>query len=54
MSNYRSISLLPYFSKIFEKVIFNKIQYHIDANNTLAQKQYGFGTKSSTEVATYN
>jgi hypothetical protein len=45
---------LTFFSKIFEKVIFNRIQYHIDANNILAQEQYGFRNKSSTEVATYN
>jgi hypothetical protein len=54
MSNYRPISLLTSFLKISEKVIFNKIKYHIDANNILAQEQYGFRTKSSTEVATYN
>jgi hypothetical protein len=40
---------------MYEKVIFNRIQYHIvDANNILAQEQHGFRTKSSTEVATYN
>jgi hypothetical protein len=46
--------LLTSFSKKFEKVIFNRIQYHIDANNIFAQEQYGFKTKSSTEVATCN
>jgi hypothetical protein len=54
MSNYRPISLLTSFSIIFEKVMFNRIKHHIDANNILAQEQYGFRTKSSTEVATYN
>jgi hypothetical protein len=54
MSNYRPISLLTSFSKIFEKVIFNRIKHHICANNILAQEQYGFRTKSSTEVATCN
>jgi hypothetical protein len=54
MTTYRPISLLTSFPKIFEKVIFNRIQYHIDANNILAQEQYGFRTKSSTEVAKYN
>jgi hypothetical protein len=54
MSNYRPISLLTSFSKVFEKVIFNTIKHHIDTNNILAQEQYGFRTKSSTEVATYN
>jgi hypothetical protein len=54
MSNYRQISLLTSFSKIFEKVIFNRIKHHIDAKNIFAQEQYGFRTKSSTEVDTYN
>jgi hypothetical protein len=54
MLNYRPISLLTSFPKIFEKVIFNRIKHHIDANNIFAQEQYGFRTKSSTEVATHN
>jgi hypothetical protein len=41
MGNYRPISLLTSFSKIFEKVIFNRLQYNM-ANNILAQEQYGF------------
>jgi hypothetical protein len=54
MFNYRPISLLTSFSKIFEKVIYSRIKHHIDANNILAQEQYGFRTKSSTDVATDN
>jgi hypothetical protein len=54
MSNYRPISLLTTFSKIFEIVVFNRIKHHIDANNVFAQEQYGFRTKSSSEIATYN
>jgi hypothetical protein len=42
MVNYRHISLLTSFSKIFEKVIFSRLQHHIDINNILAQEQYGF------------
>jgi hypothetical protein len=53
MSNYRPISLLTSFSKIFQKVIFNRL-HHIDINNILLQEQYGFRTKSSTELSTYN
>jgi Notch-like protein len=37
MANYRPISLLTSFSKIFEKVIFNRLQHNI-----LAQEQYDF------------
>jgi hypothetical protein len=53
MANCRPISLLTSFSKIFEKVIYSRV-HHIDVNNILAQEQYGFRTKSSTELATYN
>jgi hypothetical protein len=42
MANYRPISLLTFFSKIFEKVIFNKLKHHININNILVQEQYGF------------
>ena len=30
------------------------MQFHIHSNNSLAQKQYGFRTNSSTELAAYN
>jgi sarcosine oxidase/L-pipecolate oxidase len=45
MTNYRPISLLTSFSNIFEKVIYNRVQYHIDTNNILAQEQYGVGCR---------
>jgi hypothetical protein len=54
MANHRPISLLTSFSKIVEKVIFNRVQHNIDVNNILAHEQYGFRTKSSTELASYN
>jgi hypothetical protein len=54
MSNYRSISLLTSFSKVFEKVIYKRLHYHIKSNNTLAKEQYGFRNNSSTEIASYN
>ena len=54
MSNYRPISLLTSFSKIFEKVIYNRIQKHITVNNILADEQYGFRNNSSTESASFN
>ena len=38
-SNYRPISLLTSFSKIFEKVIYNIIFYHINHNHILANEQ---------------
>jgi hypothetical protein len=51
MSNYRPISLLTSFSKVFEKVIHNRVNNHIKANNILAKEQYGFRNNSSTEIA---
>jgi hypothetical protein len=36
MSNYRLISLLTLFSKIFEKVIYKRLHQHITSNNILA------------------
>jgi len=54
ISNYRPISLLTYFSKIFEKVIFNRLHNNVNKNNILAHEQYGFRNNSSTEAASYN
>jgi hypothetical protein len=54
MSNYRPISLLTSFTKVFEKVIYNRVHNHIKVNNILAKEQYGFRNNSSTEIASYN
>jgi hypothetical protein len=53
ISNYRPISLLTSFSKIFEKVIFNRLHNHVNDTNILAQEQFGFRNNSSTETASY-
>jgi hypothetical protein len=53
-TDYRPISMLTFFSKIFEKVIYNRVKYHIDVNNILAQEQFAFRAKSSTDTATNN
>jgi hypothetical protein len=54
ISNYRPISLFTSFSKVFEKVIYKRLNYHIKGNNILAKEQYGFRNNSSTEIASYN
>jgi hypothetical protein len=54
IANYRPISLLTSFSKIFERVIHNRFQQHLDINNILAHEQHGFQTNLSTESATYD
>jgi hypothetical protein len=52
MSNYRPISLLTSFSKIFEKVMYEKLYQHLIDNNILVNEQFGFRTYSSTDKAT--
>jgi len=41
-SNYRPISLLPAFSKIFEKVIYKRLFDHLNKNAILNEHQFGF------------
>ena len=53
VSNFRPISLLPSFSKIFEKVIYKRIMAHLTTNNILSNCQFGFRKNSSTINATY-
>ena len=50
-SNYRPISLLPSFSKIFEYVIFKQLYSYMDDNRLFSLEQYGFRTGHSTELA---
>ena len=46
--NYRPISLLPIISKIFESVIKSVIVNHLESQNLLSDKQYGFRSSRST------
>ena len=51
MSNYRPISLLPTFSKIFEKLMKIKITSFLDRNSFFSENQFGFRSGKSTEDA---
>jgi len=51
ITNYRPISLLPVFSKIFEKILYKRLYYHLNLNNILVKEQFGFRCNSSTEAA---
>ena len=50
-SNYRPISLLPNFSKILEKLMFNRVVDFLDKYKVLYEQQYGFRKNYSTEYA---
>ena len=47
VNNYRPISLLPIFGKIFEKIIFNKIYNFLLEGNLLNPNQSGFRSSDS-------
>ena len=51
ISNYRPISILPVFSKLFEKVVYKRLINYLDSNNILFNKQYGFRKNHSTLLA---
>jgi hypothetical protein len=53
ISNYRPISLLPVFSKIFEKIVYKRLYYHLTLNNILVKEQFGFRCDTSTKIAIY-
>jgi hypothetical protein len=53
VANYRPISLLTAFSKVFEKIIYDRLIQHIETNNILTDEQFGFRTSSSTDKAFY-
>jgi len=52
-SNYRPISLLTSFSKIIEKLMFNRLVSHLDKNKVFAKEQFGFRSQFSTDQAAY-
>ena len=49
--NYRPISTLPVFSKIFEKILYKRIYSFLVAKNILYEKQFGFRKDHSTSHA---
>ena len=51
LHNYRPIALLPIMSKIFERVINNRITDILDKRDYIDINQYGFRKKHSTEDA---
>ena len=50
-SNYRPISLLSIFNRIFEKMMYSRLKSYLERYNILDNSQYGFREKRSTEHA---
>ena len=50
-SNYRPISLLPQFNKIFEKLLHDILYCFLKDFSLLSEHQYGFRSNSSTALA---
>ena len=42
IKNYRPISLLPIFAKVFEKIIFTNLYNHLTDNDLITKNQSGF------------
>ena len=51
IGNYRPISVLPCFSKILEKIMYNRLFNYLTTNEILYKKQSGFQKLHSTEHA---
>ena len=51
ISSYRLISVLPCFSKMLERIMYNHLQKYLKDQNILYNKQFGFRTGHSTEHA---
>jgi hypothetical protein len=49
MANFRPISLLTSFPKVFEKIIYERLLQHIEVNNILGDEQFGFRPATSTD-----
>ncbi len=52
--NYRPISILPALSKIFERLMYNRLSAFLDKYNILTPNQFGFRKNRSTADAVIN
>jgi hypothetical protein len=50
-TNYRPVSVLPIFSKILERLMYNRLIDFINKHNLLYEYQFGFRKKYSTNMA---
>ena len=54
LENYRPVSTLPVFGKIFEKIIFERLYNFFMEKNILSSSQFGFRKKHSTAHAVHH
>ena len=52
-TNYRPISLLTSFLKVFEKALYIRVTEHLNTSNLLVRKQSGFRKGTTTEDAIF-
>ena len=50
-TNYRPISVLPIFSKLFEKLVYIRLLNYLSQHSILSDNQYGFRTNHDTRLA---
>ena len=50
VNNYRPISLLPSLSKIFEKIVFDRVYKHITTHSLLTERQSGYRPGHNTQM----
>ena len=51
VANYRPVSVLPVFSKLLERIMYNRLIKYVDCNNLLYKYQFGFRKNHSTVMA---
>ena len=50
-SKYRPVSVLPVFSKLLERLVYDRLISHINDNKLLYEYQFGFQKDKSTHLA---
>ena len=51
LENYQPISVIPCFSKVLEKIMYNRLYKHLKEKYILYKKQFGFQQKHTSEHA---
>jgi len=51
VTDFRPISLVNSISKVFERLVYNKILHHLEINNVLSKNQFGFRRGHTTSHA---